>query len=61
MICPFCKSYNTTVKDSRLDGGSRVRRYQCLDCGRRFSTRELWERDPIYIKRQEYKNRSVSK
>lgn len=61
MNCPLCKGYNTTVKDSRLDGNSRVRRYQCLDCGVRFNTREVWERDPQYIKRQEHKKWSVSK
>ncbi len=45
MKCPICGSINTTVKDSRLDRGSRVRKYLCLDCGGKFRTREVWEKD----------------
>ncbi len=42
MKCPFCKSSNTEVIDSRevLNGGSIRRRRQCESCDRRFTTYE---------------------
>lgn len=41
MKCPNCNSSKTHVTDSRMVGYARRRRYECLSCGRRFSTREL--------------------
>ena len=42
MHCPFCRSTDTRVLDSRVadDGGSIRRRRTCQDCGKRFSTVE---------------------
>ena len=42
MHCPFCRSTDTRVLDSRVadDGGSIRRRRSCSDCGKRFSTVE---------------------
>ena len=42
MKCPFCKSSNTEVIDSRevLNGNSIRRRRQCESCSRRFTTYE---------------------
>ncbi len=42
MHCPFCKSTDTRVLDSRVqdDGGSVRRRRTCGACDRRFSTVE---------------------
>ncbi|RLV50060.1 transcriptional repressor NrdR [Nocardioides mangrovicus] len=42
MHCPFCKSEDTRVLDSRVadDGGSIRRRRVCPSCERRFSTVE---------------------
>lgn len=40
MICPNCKSENTEVIDSRQFEVYRYRRYSCLMCAYRFSTRE---------------------
>lgn len=42
MRCPFCRSEDTRVIDSReADGGNAVRRRrECDDCGERFSTVE---------------------
>ncbi len=42
MKCPFCKSSNTEVIDSRevLNGESIRRRRQCESCSRRFTTYE---------------------
>lgn len=42
MHCPFCRSTDTKVLDSRVgdDGGSIRRRRSCPSCGKRFSTVE---------------------
>lgn len=40
MICPNCGSDNTTVYDSRQYPDHRRRRYKCLNCGERFTTKE---------------------
>ena len=53
MRCPFCKSKDTAVVDSRAseDGFSIRRRRQCSHCGKRFTTfieqrlRSLGERE----------------
>ena len=41
MICPYCGSYNTTVYDSRQFPSCRWRRYKCLNCEERFTTKEV--------------------
>ena len=42
MLCPFCSSEDTQVKDSRPaeDGNALRRRRLCGDCGARFTTFE---------------------
>ena len=42
MLCPFCSSEDTQVKDSRSaeDGNAIRRRRLCGDCGARFTTFE---------------------
>jgi transcriptional repressor NrdR len=42
MRCPFCRSEDTRVIDSRLtdDGDAVRRRRECTDCGERFTTLE---------------------
>ena len=42
MRCPFCKSGNTDVVDSRevMNGESIRRRRECESCGKRFTTYE---------------------
>jgi transcriptional repressor NrdR len=42
MHCPFCRSHDTRVLDSRVsdDGGSIRRRRACTDCEKRFTTVE---------------------
>lgn len=42
MICPYCDSDNSICIDSRQGQESRRRRYSCGNCGKRFSTREIW-------------------
>ncbi|MBI4717730.1 MAG: transcriptional repressor NrdR [Planctomycetes bacterium] len=47
MVCPSCKENNNKVIDSRLtEGGSAIRRRrECLECGRRFTTKERVEQE----------------
>ncbi len=56
MRCPYCSDEQTKVVDSRLarDGVEIRRRRECLECGRRFTTRErLEEVLPKIVKRDE--------
>jgi len=53
MKCPFCKSPDTQVIDSRVsdDGESIRRRRRCADCSKRFTTYETIElRMPQVVK-----------
>jgi transcriptional repressor NrdR len=53
MKCPFCKSPDTQVIDSRVsdDGDSIRRRRKCADCSKRFTTYETVElRMPQVVK-----------
>ncbi len=51
MKCPYCKSTESKVTDSRAtdDGNSIRRRRECLGCGRRFTTYEVVEEVPIMV------------
>ncbi len=56
MRCPFCGDETNKVIDTRLarDGQEIRRRRECLECGRRFTTRERVEEAwPRIIKRDE--------
>jgi transcriptional repressor NrdR len=56
MRCPSCGDAQTRVIDSRLvrDGSEIRRRRECLECGRRFTTRErLDEVLPKIVKKDE--------
>ena len=56
MRCPYCADAANRVIDSRLgrDGTEIRRRRECLECGRRFTTRERVEEVmPTVIKRDE--------
>lgn len=47
MICPSCRQNNNKVIDSRLsEGGEAIRRRrECLECKRRFTTKERVEQE----------------
>lgn len=47
MLCPSCKDGNNKVIDSRLteSGAAIRRRRECIDCGRRFTTKERVEHE----------------
>lgn len=51
MRCPFCKTENDKVIDSRSseEGLAIRRRRECEGCGRRFTTYERIEQQPLYI------------
>ena len=51
MRCPFCKSEDTKVTDSRAtdDGKAIRRRRECQQCGRRFTTYEMVEEVPLVV------------
>ena len=51
MKCPFCEVDNDKVTDSRAseDGGAIRRRRHCLNCGRRFTTYERYERTSLKV------------
>ena len=51
MRCPYCKYEDSKVIDSRASNEGRVvrRRRECLDCTRRFTTKEHVEESPIMV------------
>jgi transcriptional repressor NrdR len=51
MRCPFCKTDNDKVVDSRASEGGAVirRRRECLECGRRYTTYERVEEIPLRV------------
>ncbi|MHC4606657.1 MAG: transcriptional regulator NrdR [Planctomycetota bacterium] len=51
MRCPFCKSDNDRVVDSRAAGEGHAvrRRRECLSCRRRFTTYEQPEEISLYV------------
>lgn len=58
MKCPFCKSDDTAVIDTRLsdDGDTVRRRRECEDCGKRFTTYERVELQmPTVVKTSGYR------
>jgi transcriptional repressor NrdR len=55
MRCPFCRSDNDRVIDSRSgdDGATIRRRRECLACHRRFTTYERVERQLLTVVKKE--------
>ncbi len=56
MRCPYCADATNRVIDSRIgkDGAEIRRRRECVECGRRFTTRERVEEVlPKIVKRDE--------
>ena len=51
MKCPFCGHHEDKVVDSRAssDGVSIRRRRECLSCGKRFTTYEHVEEQPLMV------------
>lgn len=53
MRCPSCNHIEDKVVDSRLSRGGRSirRRRECLDCGKRFTTYEHVEQEPLSVRK----------
>lgn len=51
MRCPFCKFEDSKVIDSRSSNDGKVvrRRRECLECKRRFTTKEHVEESPLMV------------
>ncbi|HHL71928.1 MAG TPA: transcriptional repressor NrdR [Bacteroidetes bacterium] len=51
MRCPYCNYPNSKVLDSRNSNNGRAirRRRECSECGRRFTTREFIEEEPLMV------------
>lgn len=51
MRCPFCQYEDSKVIDSRASSEGRVvrRRRECLQCSRRFTTKEHVEEAPLMV------------
>ena len=50
MKCPFCGHTDSRVIDSRpTDEDSRIRRRECIQCNKRFTTYEIVENLPIVV------------
>ncbi len=51
MRCQYCSCTDSKVIDSRPtdDGNSIRRRRECLNCGRRFTTYEKVEMNPLFV------------
>lgn len=63
MRCPFCKSENTKVIDSRdfINGNATKRRRECLDCKKRFTTYEKVEEIPLYVIKKDKRREKFDK
>lgn len=51
MKCPYCSFSESKVVDSRpADDGEKIRRRrECLSCGKRFTTYEIVESNPLLV------------
>ena len=63
MKCPYCFKINNKVIDSRLSKNTQSirRRRECLECGMRFTTREILEQLPITIIKKDGRREAFSK
>lgn len=63
MRCPFCKSLNVSVADtrSRDDGTVIWRRRLCLSCGGRFSSREKIDFSYLTVVKSDGKKEALSR
>ena len=55
MRCPYCKNNDSRVIDSRSaeEGATIRRRRECTACGRRFTTYEVVEKQPLMVVKQD--------
>jgi transcriptional repressor NrdR len=55
VLCPGCEHPDSRVVDSRLSRGGRAirRRRECARCGRRFTTYEQLEEEPLAVRKRD--------
>ena len=60
MKCQFCSCLDSKVIDSRPtdDGNSIRRRRECIKCGRRFTTYEKVEMNPLFVVKRDGRRES---
>lgn len=62
MNCPYCNHHETKVLETRETSDSETRRRrECLNCQKRFTTKELIERKPILVIKKDGKREEYSK
>lgn len=50
MVCPSCNGITRVLESRRAEGGAATRRRrECPACGRRFTTFERREREPLFV------------
>jgi transcriptional repressor NrdR len=53
MMCPTCQSPSRVLETRREEHGDAVRRRrQCRSCGRRFTTYERRESEPLFVRKR---------
>ena len=54
MVCPSCNGITRVLESRRADDGAATRRRrECPACGRRFTTFERREREPLFIRKRD--------
>ncbi len=63
MLCPGCQNPDSRVVDSRLSRGGRAirRRRECTACGRRFTTYEQVEEEPLTVRKRDGSSESFER
>ncbi len=63
MKCPYCEYLESKVVDTRPadEGASIRRRRECLKCGRRFTTYEQIEFEPLIVIKKDGKRQAYSR
>lgn len=54
MLCPTCQAQTRVLESRRAAGGTATRRRrECPQCGRRFTTFERREREPLFVAKRD--------
>ena len=62
MKCPFCNAHDTKVTDSRdSDVFETRRRRECEKCGKRFTTYERIEQNPLIVIKKDGRRENFSR
>lgn len=63
MKCPFCQAVETEVIETRdsEDGSSTRRRRECVKCGKRFTTYERIEAEPLIVVKKDGRREQFSR